>query len=315
MTDQTRRADVCALVARGDAQVGGGDRDGEGVDGLVEAALVRRDRQRGDDPLAELGLRREREVTVQAARVGRFGGGEAVEQGPQAVTQARQHGLELRRSHPRLVVVQQRVVGVLVGGEAVDVGAGELDVALQGWEEGGEVRRLARLDPRPLPVGGRPRQLGPQLGGDAARLGGVATCDANQAGIVGVGRLGGDLLRRSVEELGELVRDQQLMAHPRERRELLGPCRAAGLGHLGPLVPCEQAAAEEMSAMVARRSRASSIVLIARAGYARAANGVGTVRPSVQKRRVGLKERAPTCRRSRRGGSSEVRRTVWGDAG
>ena len=104
----------------------------------------------------------ERIVAVDGADLGDQGhelGLEVVEDRP-----------HLGRLHPGLEVVEQGVVRLVVAFEALDVAPLQLDRLLEVRKEVGVVGLLARLGPDVVRLGGGPRDLGRQLGRDAARF-------------------------------------------------------------------------------------------------------------------------------------------------
>ena len=83
---------------------------------LVEPPGAGLERQRLEQPAAELTLAVEREIAVEAGVVDDvLALGDLGDQGPDALAQALEHGPQLGRRHPGLEVVEERVVGVLGG--------------------------------------------------------------------------------------------------------------------------------------------------------------------------------------------------------
>ena len=114
-----------------------------------------------------------------------FGGGAAGEL-DEAVAERVEERLELGGGELGLEVVEEDVVRVLGGLEARDVAVAQLDVALEGVPEVGEVGGGARLLPGLLAERVGVADLGGELGGDADGLLVVAADGGEQADGVGV---------------------------------------------------------------------------------------------------------------------------------
>ncbi len=121
----------------------------------------------------------------------------------------------------------------------------QLERPVEPGAERPEVVVLARLRPGLDPLGRELCHLRAEVGGDAARLLPVARCDRNEAGVVRLGIEPGDLGRRFLEQLPDLVADEQLVGETADRGEMV----AAGLGaparHHHELVPLEDTCGDD----------------------------------------------------------------------
>ena len=151
-----------------------------------------------------------------------------------------EHTSQLVRAQPEVVVAEQPLIATLaVLGHVFAVGARQLDVPLERGCERGEIVVRASLPPALLTVCARARPFGGELLGDAPRALPVAARDARDVAVdlVELRDFAALDLR---EPLADLRRGRALVGQPRERPELLRPCRRAVGGHHHQLVPIAQ---------------------------------------------------------------------------
>ena len=86
------------------------------------------------------------------------------------------------------------------------------------------------------------RHLGSQVGRNARGLLVVAPCQSDQGCVIGVGVEGFLERTQLVEQAARLVRAQQIVRDPSQRREVIGPMVGSGRRHHRLLVPTEHPA-------------------------------------------------------------------------
>ncbi len=235
---EDRVGEAVRLVARGQPDVAVGDGERERVAGGVDPPGVVVEREAGDEPAHDALLGCGIERAPQRRVVDGVGvRGDRGDDRDETGAELGEERPDLRGPGAGLVVVEERVVGVVDVVEALDVAVAELDVAGERGEEGRGVLAPAGLLPGAFAVGCCSGHLGAQLGGDPPGLRGVARTHADGRRVDRIGKFG---VGEPVEEAGELIGGQQPMAHPDQRRELLGATRLAARRHLGALVPEEQ---------------------------------------------------------------------------
>ena len=178
-----QRLEVVLVVPRRHPDIGRRERGAERMHGAVEAerqVVVAEGGHDGDSDRL-LAVLRERACTEVDARIGRRG-----DQGNELFLEAGEDGADFLRRRPGLVIVEEHVVRVARRVEAGDVLALQLEMPVEPRAERGVVVVGPRDDPRLHALRGRLRQLGGEVGGNAARLVPVTPRDPDQARVVRV---------------------------------------------------------------------------------------------------------------------------------
>ena len=191
-----------------------------------------------EDLVVERDLAVEREVAAQE-RVVCVAVAQLRDQRDELVLDLLEDACDVGRLHLRLEVVQEDVVRLVLGLEALDVAAAELDVALERPEEELEVRRLLRLLPHRVRLGGGDRHLAAQLDRNLNRLVVHPAREPEEAGVVGARvERGADGLEL-VEQAADLGIGQFLVGEALQQRDVLRAVADPRGRHRRVLVPDE----------------------------------------------------------------------------
>ena len=237
------RLRVGLRVARRQADVVDRDRRRERVHGRVEPPGLRRVAEPLEDLPPDHLLLLDGEVPVSEVRRHGLGGLDLADQRDHDLLDPLEDRRDLLAAGALLVVVEEDVVVRLAHVlEALEVAVLQLHVLLQVGKESLEVGVAPGLGPRHDAQDLCLRELRLELGRDAARLLPVAPGHADERGVdrfrVELGLVLGEL----VEELARLVRDEQLVREPIDRRQLVGAGVVARGRHHRLLVPADQRA-------------------------------------------------------------------------
>jgi hypothetical protein len=233
------RLEAVLVVVRRDADVVDAGAGGERMLGGIDAPRVGPVAEEVDDLVVERDLAVEWEVAAQE-RVVCVAIAQLRDQRDELVLDLLEDACDVGRLHLRLEVVQEDVVGLVLGLEALDVASAELDVALERPEEELEVRRLLRLLPYRVRLGGGDRHLTAQLDRNLNGLVVHPAREPKEAGVVGVGVERGAGRLELVEQAADLGIGQLLVREALHERDVLCAMADPRRRHRRVLVPHEQ---------------------------------------------------------------------------
>ena len=145
------------------------------------------------------------------------------------------------RRHAFVGVVDQRIGNMRVGREEAGVFAAEIERLLQERKHGGKIVRRPCSRPGIIRDGAECIGALDMVWWNFDRLFEVASCDADQACVVRIRREAIGARCKRVQQPAHRRVDQPLVRQPVQRRILAGACWRAARGHVGRLIPVEQA--------------------------------------------------------------------------